>query len=54
MDKINKSKNTICKKHQLYKFSTDDSCYKCANCNVIFMKDLKGIKYTEYNFDKKD
>ncbi len=40
--------------HQLYKFSLDDSCYRCAKCEIIFMKKYNSEEYEEFNLDKKD
>ena len=44
-------KNKVDKKcelgHTLYKISLDNSCYKCINCNIMFLKNHNNDDYKE-------
>jgi len=42
-----------CIKHQLYKISLDDICYKCAVCNVISIMNVNKTGYIEIKDEQK-
>ncbi len=42
-----------CVKHQLYKISLDDTCYKCAVCKVMFLRNVNKTGYIEIKDEQK-
>ena len=48
-----KKQNNCENGHLLYKISLDNGCYKCANCNIMYIKNHNNDEYYIVNSSEK-